>query len=272
MDYPKDSLAGATATRANAKPGVTPVLILCDNSGSMKGYVDTVNQCLIGLIQDLKRNTVLANKIDLSIATFNTGYTSILPFTMVNLIDVSKIPKVVESDLATYLGTALSRAVKELSNEKALYKASEAAYTQPNLIVMSDGYPEYEDADVTATGIKDVQEKIRKERWNSIPIFIGHDYGSHILQDISVPDARGNTAVITFDSSNKSQDIIAAFKFASMSVAAVAEAARGDTYQAMPTSELQEKIRATEKRIEGLQNGLLHSKAKKKSFWDKLGF
>lgn len=33
MDYPKDSLAGAKATRANSKAGVTPVLILCDNSG-----------------------------------------------------------------------------------------------------------------------------------------------------------------------------------------------------------------------------------------------
>lgn len=47
MDYPKDSLAGAKATRANSKAGVTPVLILCDNSGSMSGYVDTVNQCLV---------------------------------------------------------------------------------------------------------------------------------------------------------------------------------------------------------------------------------
>lgn len=37
MDYPKDSLAGAKATRANSKAGVTPVLILCDNSGSMSG-------------------------------------------------------------------------------------------------------------------------------------------------------------------------------------------------------------------------------------------
>lgn len=38
MDYPKDSLAGAKATRANSKAGVTPVLILCDNSGSMSGF------------------------------------------------------------------------------------------------------------------------------------------------------------------------------------------------------------------------------------------
>lgn len=270
MAHPKDSLAGATATRANSKPGVTPVLILCDNSGSMKKYVNTVNRCLISLIQDLKKNTVLANKIDLSIATFNTGYTSILPFTMVNLIDVVKIPKIVESDLATFLGTALSRAVKELADEKSLYKSSEAAYTQPNLIVISDGYPEFEATEVTAKGIRAVQDKIQKERWNCIPIFIGHDYGSHILQDISVPDARGNTAVITFDSNDKSQDIIAAFKFASMSVAAVAEDARGDTYRTLPTSELQEKIRAVEKRMEGLHNGLLHSG--KKSFWDKLGF
>ena len=58
MDRPKDSLAGAKATRSNSKAGVTPVLILCDNSGSMKHYVSIVNQCIISLINDLKQNSI----------------------------------------------------------------------------------------------------------------------------------------------------------------------------------------------------------------------
>ena len=270
MGYPKDSLAGAKATRANSKAGVTPVLILCDNSGSMRRYVDTVNQCLIDLIRDLKENSVLSHKIDLRIVSFNTQYIEILPFTMVDRIDVSRLRKVEQSELATFLGTALSKAVKELAEEKAMFKASSAEYTQPNLIVLSDGYPEWEDAAVTAKGIKDVQAKIQYERWNCIPIFIGHEYGSNILGDISVPDNYGKKTVITFDSNDKKSDIIEAFKFASMSVGAIGEQAGNPFYKPMSTNELKQKILEAEKRRERVKKNAAHSQ--KKSFWDKLGF
>ena len=270
MDYPKDSLAGAKATRANSKAGVTPVLILCDNSGSMSSYVDTVNQCLINLIQELKENPVLSHKIDLRIVSFNTEYTEILPFTMVDRIDVSKLRKVEQADWATFLGTALSKAVEELAEEKAVFKASNAEYTQPNLIVLSDGYPEQENATVTAKGIKDVQTKIQNERWNCIPIFIGHDYGSNVLEDISVPDNYGNRTVITFDSSDKKSDIIEAFKFASMSVGAVGEQAGTPSYTPMSTSELKQKILEAEERRKKIKENVVHPQ--KKSFWDKLVF
>lgn len=270
MDYPKDSLAGAKATRANSKAGVTPVLILCDNSGSMSSYVETVNQCLINLIQDLKGNPVLSHKIDLRVVSFNTQYVEILPFTMVDRIDISKLKKVEQADWATFLGTALSKAVEELAEEKAVFKASSAEYTQPNLIVLSDGQPEKEDPTVTAKGIKDVQSKIQNERWNCIPIFIGHDYGSNILSDISVPDHRGNKTVITFDSNDKESDIIEAFKFASMSVGAVGEQAGNPSYKPMSTSELKQKIIDAEKRREKIKKNTVQSP--KKSFWDKLGF
>lgn len=270
MDFPKDSLAGAKATRSNSKLGVTPVLILCDNSGSMQSYVDTVNQCLESLITDLKSNSVLAHKIDLRIVSFNTRYTEILPFTMVDRIDVSKMKKVQKEEWATYLGTALSKAVEELSEEKAMFKASRAEYTQPNLIVLSDGYPECEDSSVTAVGITAVQNKIKTERWNCIPIFIGHDYGNNIMKDISVPDSYGNKTVITFDSNDKKNDIIAAFKFASMSVGAVGEQAGDPLYKPMSTSDLKKKILEAESRVKAVKKKAYQPK--KKSFWDKLGF
>ena len=270
VNYPKDSLAGAKAIRANSKAGVTPVLILCDNSGSMSSYVDTVNQCLINLIQDLKENPVLSHKIDLRIVSFNTQYIEILPFTMVDRIDVSRFQKVEQADWATFLGTALSKAIEELAEEKAMFKASSAEYTQPNLIVLSDGYPEQEDVAVTAKGIKDVQDKIQNERWNCIPIFIGHDYGSNVLRDISVPDNYGNKTVITFDSNDKNSDIIEAFKFASMSVGAVGEQAGNPSYKPMSTSELKQKILEAEKRREKIKKNA--AQPQKKSFWDKLGF
>lgn len=270
MDRPKDSLAGAKATRSNSKAGVTPVLILCDNSGSMKPYVSIVNQCLVSLINDLKQNSILSHKIDLRIVSFNTDYNEILPFTMVDRIDSASLKKVEEEDWGTFLGTALSKAVKELVDEKTMFKDSHAEYTQPNLIVLSDGYPEQEPASVTTAGISAVQEKIKNERWNCIPIFIGHDYGNNIMKDISVPDIYGNKTVITFDSNDKKSDIIAAFKFASMSVGAVGEEAGAPSYKPMSTTELKKKIIDAEKRRKTISH--IPNQPQKKSFWDKLKF
>ena len=270
MERPKDSLAGAKATRSNSKAGVTPVLILCDNSGSMKHYVSIVNQCIISLINDLKQNSILSHKIDLRIVSFNTDYNEILPFTMVDRIDVASLKKVEEQDWATFLGTALSKAVKELADEKAMFKASHAEYTQPNLVVLSDGYPQKEEASATVAGISAIQDKIKNERWNCIPIFIGHDYGSSILEDISVPDSYGNRTVITFDSNDKKSDIIAAFKFASMSVGAVGEEAGAPSYKPMSTAELKKKIIDAEKRRKTISQ--IPNRSQKKSFWDKLKF
>lgn len=269
MDYLKDSLAGAKATRSNTKSGVTPVLILCDNSGSMKNEVETVNQCVIDLINELKGNAILSHRIDLRIAYFNTEYGDILPFTMVDRIDTSKLKKVEQSDRATFFGMALSNAVKELSEEKASFKAAHSEYTQPNLIVLSDGLPEKEEASVTAAGIKAIQEKIRQERWNCIPIFIGHDDDNNLLREISVPDNDGQKTVITFDSNDKKSDIIAAFKFASMSVGAVGEQAGTAAYKPMSTNELRKKILDAENRMKATKKGA--NQAKKKSFWDKIG-
>lgn len=246
------------------------LFIVIDEFAEVIAQCSEFKEMIINLIQDLKGNPVLSHKIDLRIVSFNTQYTEILPFTMVDRIEVSRLKKVEQAEWATFLGTALSRAVEELAEEKAMFKASNAEYTQPNLIVLSDGYPEKEDASVTAKGIKDVQSKIQNERWNCIPIFIGHDFGSNILGDISVPDSYGHKTVITFDSNDKKSDIIEAFKFASMSVGAVGEQAGSPSYKPMSTSELKQKILEAEKRREKIKKN--SSQSQKKSFWDKLGF
>ena len=151
-----------------------------------------------------------------------------------------------------------------------MFKASHAEYTQPNLVVLSDGYPQKEEASATVAGISAIQDKIKNERWNCIPIFIGHDYGSSILEDISVPDSYGNRTVITFDSNDKKSDIIAAFKFASMSVGAVGEEAGAPSYKPMSTAELKKKIIDAEKRRKTISQ--IPNRSQKKSFWDKLKF
>ena len=269
MSYPKDSLAGAKATPTNTKAGVMPVLVLCDNSGSMKDYVDRVNQCLRGLIEELQRSPVLSHKIDLSIVSFNTKCTELLPFTMVDRIDPARLGQVQPEDWATYLGTALSYAVDQLAREKQQFKDAKADYVQPNLIVLSDGHPEHEEKSVTDAGIRAVQEKMTREHWNCIPILIGHDYDPDKvrLEEISVPDESGRRTVIKFASSNKAEDIVAAFQFASMSVSAVADQ---HGYDPMSTIELQKKIEKRKRIMK--QNGKDLAEKKKQTFRGMLGF
>ena len=271
MNYPKDSLEGAKAKRSNPKAGISPVLILCDNSGSMSNYVETVNNCITDIIKDLQNDPVRSNKIDLRIVSFNTEYLEILPFTIVSAIQLSDLKKVEKAEWATFLGTALSKAVKELSDEKALLKEAKVTYTQPNLIVISDGYPEKEDPEVTASGIKAVQDKISKERWNCIPIFLGYNHDSNIMNDIAVPDLNGNNKeAITFSSRDKKNDIIKAFQFASMSISVVNEQPGTSEYSQTPTAELQKKVIAAEERLKAIKRN--PSSQKKKSFLDKLHF
>ena len=265
----KDSLAGAKSIRSNAKTAITPVLILCDNSGSMKKYVDIVNQCLVTLIHDLKAHPVRSHQIDLHIVSFHTDYEDILPFTMVDRIDMSQLKKVEQTEWATYLGAALLKAVKELADEKAALKKARVTYAQPNLIVISDGYPEEEHKDVTLAGIKAVQDKITRERWNCIPIFIGHDFKDNIMDEICVPDTNGKKDFIRFDSMDKKKDIIDAFAFASMSIDAVGAKTGNTTYTQMSTNELKKKIFEHEKRRKAIKpNG----QQQKKSFFDSLRF
>lgn len=260
MTAPKDNLGRAKKTKTNIKPGVTPVLILCDNSGSMQYYVDTVNKCLLGLVEDLKSTPVLANKIELSIMSFNIECHEVLPFTRVANIDASMIKKIEPEEWATYLGMALSKSVELLAAEKEQFKKAKTDYTQPNLIVLSDGVPEHESETVTSKGVKAIQDKIRNERWNCIPIFIGNNNGVEpkIMSDICVPDASGKRDYIKFNSSDKAADIVDAFKFASMSIGAVGENADGPMATPMSSSKLKEK--------------LIKNREQRKSFADRMKF
>ena len=90
------------------------------------------------------------------------------------------------------------------------------------------------------------------------------------MEDISVPDNSGNKTVIIFDSSDKKSDIIAAFKFASMSVGAVGEEAGDLSYKPMSTTELKRKIIDAENRKKTISH--ISNQSQKKSFWDKLKF
>jgi len=249
--YPKDSLAGLKATKTNNKAGVTPVLVLCDNSGSMKNYVKTVNDCISNLIKDLQSDSVLSGKISLAIYCFNCECSEVLPFTKVADIKQTMLTPIKPEDWATYFGKALLKAVGMLSHEKNEYKKANIQYNQPNLIVISDGVPEHEDVTTTEQGIGAIQEKINRERWNCIPIFIGHESPGNIMGRICVPDQDGQCDYIKFDSTSKKNDIVSAFKFASMSIAAVGN--DGGTDTPMSTTELKERIRRRKSFRDGMK-------------------
>ena len=238
MGYPHDNLSNLKDNKLNNNLGVTPVLIACDNSGSMIEYVDVVNNCIHDMIEGLQESKSLKNKIELSIVTFNCEYIEIVPFTRVSNINLENIKKVEQSTLATYFGMAMSMSVRALAEEKQRFKDNGIKYYQPNLIVISDGRPEFEETATTNKGIREVQNKIETEHWTCIPIFIGEADAAGIdyMKKICVPSQDGKRTVIHFNSSNKAADIVKAFQFISKSIDVSA------TTRTMSTDELKSKL------------------------------
>ena len=196
-----------------------PLLILCDNSGSMKPYVKILHSALSQMPGDLLRmKPAYRTSLDMSICLFNTDVEVLVPFT--RLAYLKQIPEIEPTQLKTYLGSAVSKAVKMLADEKEKLKATD--YRQPTLIIMSDGVPYGEKDAATRQGIADIQKKIKEENWNCICILMSPDHPdgkNTVLAEFSSP-VDGVHTEYKFNSNDQVSNIIAAINFATASVGA----------------------------------------------------
>ena len=211
------------ASSVNTNMEITPVLMLCDNSGTMAKFTQIVHNCLENMVSGLKRRPSTGSCIDLCVATFNTDFKVLVPFT--RLANIQNIPEIKPTELATFLGEAVSKSVQLLAEEKAKLKAAQISYCQPLLIVLSDGLPEYENEDVTAAGIKAIQDKIRQEKWSCIPILIGQEFADRktVLAELASPDKNGIRREFKFTDENQISNLMASLSFAGATIRAVAE-------------------------------------------------
>lgn len=198
-----------------------PLLILCDNSGSMKPYVGTLHSALSKMPENLTRmKPSYQTSLDMSICLFDIDVDVLVPFT--RLAYIKEIPEIQPTQLQTHLGHAVSTAVKMLAEEKEKLRATD--YRQPTLIIMSDGIPYGEKDEAIKQGIADIQEKIRNENWNCICILMSSDpkYSNKkttVLAEFSSP-VDGVHTEFKFNSEDQVSNIIAAINFATATVRA----------------------------------------------------
>lgn len=114
-----------------------PVALILDGSGSMRG--EAIAQLNAGLKQfcvELRRDTLAAKRIELSITTFEPLET-IMPFSTVDLVDP---PHLVASG-GTPIGSAIVKALDGIAARKSEYRTAGISYYRPWAMLISDGCP-----------------------------------------------------------------------------------------------------------------------------------
>lgn len=221
-----------------------PLLILGDNSGSMRHFVGTFHEAMSQMKANLAQTKpTYLSSLDLSICLFNTSVQVLVPFQ--RLAYIKEIPEIEPTDLQTHLGSAVSKAVKMLAEEKE--KLRSTGYRQPTLIILSDGVPCGEDQADTIQGIADIQEKIANENWNCVCILMSADpkYSDKkptVLAKFSSP-VDGVHTEFKFNSADQVSNIIAAINFATATVRAGGKPMRSYVEQAKQLAKLSKNHR-----------------------------
>ena len=113
-----------------------PVVLLLDTSSSMSPFMSLVNQGLTELRDDLKRDALASQRVELSVVTFG-------PVELAqDFVSVEQWvpPKLIASG-NTPLGEALVFAIAQIRQRKAAYREAGIPYYRPWIWLVTDGAP-----------------------------------------------------------------------------------------------------------------------------------
>jgi uncharacterized protein YegL len=140
---------------SNPDPRCACVLVL-DTSGSMSGIpIEQLNQGVMALSQDLKRDKLASARVEIAVVTFGPVR---LAQDFVSANDFE--PELYETEGATPMGEALTLALDLVAQRKHLYRSVGMQYYRPWIFLVTDGAPTDEWESV-ATRIK--QEETNKK-------------------------------------------------------------------------------------------------------------
>lgn len=117
-----------------------PVYLLLDTSGSMRGEaIGSVNVGLRAMLTSLRQNPYALESVHLSITTFDSKVTEVLPLTA---LDAVLLPEIVcpESG-ATFLGQGLEFICDKVAGDIVRSSAEQKGDWRPLLFIMTDGKP-----------------------------------------------------------------------------------------------------------------------------------
>ena len=121
---------------SNPDPRCACVLVL-DTSGSMSGTpIEQLNQGVMALSQDLKRDKLASARVEIAVVTFGPVR---LAQDFVSANDFE--PAQYETEGATPMGEALTLALDLVAQRKHLYRSVGMQYYRPWIFLVTDGAP-----------------------------------------------------------------------------------------------------------------------------------
>lgn len=118
-----------------------PIAIIIDKSESTKDIKDLLNKCIVNLVNDMKKEVIIKNTVDLLVIHYSSEHEVVLNFeTLENVNSNDLIIK--ESRGFTHTGGALLYALQSLDEKKIEWKSLAEKYYQPLMFLLTDGYPD----------------------------------------------------------------------------------------------------------------------------------
>ena len=131
-----------------------PIVLVLDVSGSMHGPpIDALNKALISFKDEIIKDTILSNRLELAIVAFNDQAEVVRDF---DLVQPKTNMPVLEAEGITNMFDGINKAIEIIEDRKQYYKKSEQRYYQPIIVLISDGTPTN-----TEQQIDDLDQKIQ---------------------------------------------------------------------------------------------------------------
>jgi len=172
---------GADDLVENPTPRV-PVSLCIDTSGSMLG--DKIRELIEGVnlfYDTIDEDDDAHDAAEVSIVEFNSAATLIQDYASIERLE--RIETIDPSGL-TFLGEGVNLALDTLEKRKSVYSGSGVLYYQPWLVLMTDGQPNGDSAQLERA-IQRVTELVAAKKLTVFPIGIGSDADMAVLARFS---------------------------------------------------------------------------------------
>lgn len=159
-----------------------PLVLILDVSGSMSGApIDALNKALISFKDEIIKDTILSNRLELAIVAFHDQAEVVRDF---DLVQPKTNMPVLEAEGITNMFDGINKAIEIIEDRKQYYKKSEQRYYQPIIVLISDGTPTN-----TEQQIDDLDQKIQSmsddKKFRFIPFGVGEGADMQILAKLA---------------------------------------------------------------------------------------
>lgn len=136
-----------------------PCILLLDTSDSMQGLlIDTLNEGLRTLKDDLTKHPIASKRIEVAVITFNNTVNVVQDFVTVDKFE----PPTLSAQGSTRIGAGIYRALDLLQARKAQYRSNGVAYYRPWIFMMTNSELQGEQSN----SMKRVTQRIKEDEAN----------------------------------------------------------------------------------------------------------